>query len=301
MDRSVEPVAHDRLTVAGLLNLIRQWPKIFLATASLTVVAVIAHAFLATPIYRGSVKMMPRENELGGGALQGLVGQLGGLASIAGFNLGSVDGQEAIAWLKSRALFTLFVNKQNLMPILFRDEWDAASGRWRPDLKRIPTMDDAWAMFDKGIRQVNDDPKTRVITLEITWKDRQQAAFWANELVKLANEELRQRALRETAAGMASLQEQLSRADSVELRLSIARLMEAQLNGSVVAKSRPEYALTVLDPAVVSDARHFVSPRRFLLLVISLPLGLFVGVCAVLAVRFAREIAEQLQLSKSKV
>ncbi len=298
MDRSVEPAARERLTVAGLLNLIRQWRKTFLAATSLTAVAVIAHAFLATPLYRSSVKMMPRENELGAGALQGLVGQFSGLASIAGVSLGSIDGQEAIAWLKSRALFTQFVNEQNLMPILFRDEWDAVAGRWRSDLKRIPTIDDAWAMFDKEIRRVNDDSKTRVITLEITWRDRQQAAAWANEVVRLANEELRQRALRETTASLASLEEQLARADAVELRLSIAKLMEAHLNRSVLAKSRGEYALNVLDPAVVSDARRFVSPRRFLLLLISLPLGLFTGVCAILAVRFAREIAEQLRLPK---
>jgi uncharacterized protein involved in exopolysaccharide biosynthesis len=298
MDRSVEPAARERLTVAGLLNLIRQWKKTFLAITSLTVLAVIAYAFQATPLYRSSVKMMPRENELGGGGLQGVLGQVSGLASIAGLSLGSMDGQEAIAWLKSRALFTRFVNEQNLMPILFRDDWDAAAGRWRSDLKRIPTMDDAWAMFDKGIRRVNDDSKTRMITLEITWRDRQRAAAWANELVRLANEELRQRALRETAASLASLQEQLARADAVELRLSIAKLMEAQLNRSVVAKSRGEYALSVLDPAVVSDARRFVSPRRFLMLLISLPLGLFMGVCSVLALRFARELAEQLQLPK---
>jgi hypothetical protein len=255
----------------------------------------IAHAFLATPLYRGSVTMMPRENELGGAGLQGLMGQFGGLASLAGISLGSVNEQETIAWLKSRALFTLFVNQHDLMPILFSGQWDAAAGRWRSDLKRIPTMDDAWSLFDKGIRRVNDDPKTRVITLEITWKDREQAALWANELVKLANEEMRQRALRETAASIASLEEQLSRAEAVELRQSIARLLEAQLNRSAVAKSRPEYGLTVVDPAVVSDARRFVSPRRFLLLVISLPLGFFMGVCAVLAVHFARELAAPLR------
>jgi hypothetical protein len=301
MDRSVEPAARERLTVAGLLLLIRQRPRIFLATACLTVAAVIAYAYLATPVYRASVKMMPRRDELGGGGgLQGLMSQFSGLAALAGVSLGSVDGQEALAWLKSRALFTLFVNEQNLMPILFRDKWDAAAGRWRADLKRIPTMDDAWATFDKSIRRINDDPKTRLITLEITWKDRQQAALWANELVSLANEELRQRALRETAASITSLEEQLARADSVEVRQSIAKLLESQLGRSVVAKSRREYGFTVVDPAVVSDARRFVAPRRFLLLVISLPLGLFIGACAVLVSRFARELAAQLWLPKDQ-
>jgi len=283
-----------------LLSQIRARPKIFLATALLTAVAVIAHAFTATPVYRGSVKMMSRENDAGGGgALQNILGQFGGLAAMAGISFGSVNQQESIAWLKSRALFTVFANEQNLIPILFRDKWDAASGRWRVDLKTPPTMDDAWAMFDGGIRRINDDPKTRVITLDVTWRDRRQAAEWANELVRLANEELRQRALRESAASIASLEEQLSHTDAVEFRQSIYKLMEVQVNRSVLAKSRREYALTVMDPAVVPDAGRFVSPRRFLMLVISMPLGLFVGACAVLAGRFASELVAQMRRSRS--
>lgn len=299
MDRSVEPAAGERLTVVGLINLVRERPRIFLATTLLVMIAVIAHAFLATKQYRGTVKMMPQQNELGGGGgLSGLMSEFGGLASLAGISLGSVDEQESIAWLNSRALFTLFVKEQNLMPILFDEKWDAAAGRWRAGLRRIPTMDDAWVMFDKQIRRVNNDPKTRLITLEITWKDRERAALWANDLVRLANEEMRQRALRESAASIASLEEQLSHADAVELRTSIARLLQTQLNRSAVAKSRTDYALNVLDPAVVSDARRFVSPRRFLLVIISLPLGMFMGLCVILALRFTRELVAQLRRSK---
>ena len=304
MDRSVEPAAvepvpHERLTVAGLLHQIRDWPKTYFAVAVLTMAAVITYAYTATPVYRGTVKMMPRENDSAGGSLQSILGQFGGLAAMAGLSFGSVNEQESIAWLKSRALFTVFAQRQNLMPILFKSQWDPARGTWRADLKKTPTMDDAWAAFDGGIRRVNSDPKSRVITLDITWRDREQAAKWANELVALANEELRQRALRESQASLDSLKDQLAHTDTVELRQSISKLMEVQLNRSVMAKSRAEYALTVLDPAVVPDEKRFVAPRRFLMLVISLPLGLFVGTCAVLALRFAREVFRQLRLPRT--
>ena len=284
-----------KLTIARLLVRLRQWPKLFVITAVLTMVAVITYSRLATPVYRSVVKMMPRQNEAAGGALQSMLGQFSGLAALAGLSMGSVDEQESLAWLKSRALFTVFAKEQNLLPILFSSQWDPVGQRWRPGLKHIPTMDDAWAMFDGGIRRVNEDPKTRVITLDITWKDRERAAAWANELVRLANEELRARALRESEASIASFQEQLAHTDVVELRQSIYRLMEVQVNRTALAKSRPDYALTVLDPAVVPDERRFVSPRRFLMLVISVPLGLFLGACAVLAVQYARDLRGQLR------
>jgi hypothetical protein len=258
-------------------------------------VGVIAYAWLAMPLYRGVVQMLPRENDNPGGSLQSILGQFGGLASMAGLSFGSVNEQEAIALLKSRALFTVFANQLNLMPILFRAKWDPSAQRWRSDVKRVPTMDDAWLMFDHGIRRVSDDPKTRLITLDVTWKDRRQAADWANELVRLANEELRQRALRESTASIASYQEQLVHTETVELRQSIYKLMEVQLSRRAVAMSRLDYALTVIDPAFVSDPNHFVSPRRFLLLIISGPLGFFVAACAVLLAEFVSRTRSDMQ------
>jgi uncharacterized protein involved in exopolysaccharide biosynthesis len=285
MDRATEVERPDRLTVADLLVQIRRWPKTFLATLVLSMAAVLAYAFLSTPVYRGVVKLMPRENDSPGGALQSVLGQFGGLASMAGLSMGSVNEQEALALLRSRNLFTLFANEQNLMPILFQGSWDASAHRWRTDLKHVPTMDDAWLKFD-GIRRVSEDPKTQLITLEVTWRDRQLAAAWANELAHLANEELRQRALRESAANIASYQEQLARTDTVELRQSITKLMEVQFNRSAMARSRLDYALIVIDPAYVPDPKHFAAPRRFLMLIISGPLGLFIAVCTILFAEF---------------
>jgi uncharacterized protein involved in exopolysaccharide biosynthesis len=283
------------LSIAGLLAQVRVWPRTFILTLALTVAAIITYSYLKTPVYRGVVKAMPRENDAMSGGLQSVLGQFGGLAAMAGLSTGSVNEQESLALLKSRALFTQFASEQKLLPLLFPDNWDPAAGRWRTDAAHTPTMDDAWSMFDGSIRRVSDDPKTQIITLDVTWRDRQRAADWANELVRLANEQLRQRALRESAASISSYQEQAARTDIVELRQSIYKLIEVQVNRSVVAKSRLDYALTVIDPAVVPDARRYVSPRRFLMRVISVPLGLFVAVGAVVFAGIAKKILVAMQ------
>jgi uncharacterized protein involved in exopolysaccharide biosynthesis len=286
----------EKLTIARLLVHLRQWPKLFAGTALLIMVAVITYAWTTTPIYRSVVKMMPRQNDAGGG-LQSFLGQLGGIASMIGLSRGSVDEQEALAYLRSRALFNAFAEQQHLMSVLFKDKWDPVAQRWRTGVQPAPTIEDAWRIFDGGIRRVTDDPKTRLITLEVTWKDRQLASVWANGLVRLANEEMRQRTLAESAATIASFEEQLAHTESVELRQAIYKLMEVQLARSAEAKSHPDYALNVVDPAFVSDPKHFVAPRRFLLLVISLPLGLFVAACTVLGVQFLSSLREQMRRS----
>lgn len=298
MDAAAQPEQSERMNVAVLLNRVRQWPKTFWAILLLVIAAFAAYAVIATPQYRAVVKLMPREPDSPAGGLSSVLGgSLGGLAAIAGLNLGSVNEQEAIALLKSRALFTQFVEEQKLMPVLFDKKWDPANQRWRTDSEHTPTAEDAWTLFDKSIRRVADDPKTQLITLDVTWKDRQLAAAWANELVRLANEELRQRALHESAASISSFQEQLTRTDAVELRQAIYKLMENQVNRSAVAKSRLDYALTVIDPAMAPDAKRFVSPRRALALVIALPLALFMAICVVLAAGVAeRTLAEMRRL-----
>jgi uncharacterized protein involved in exopolysaccharide biosynthesis len=284
------------LTIERLLLLLwaRKW--IFVTVLLLTVAAVSCLAYLATPTYRVTVKMLPRQGDSPASGLGSLVGQLGGLASLAGIGIGaSVDEQEAIAWLKSRALFETFSKREGLMPLLFPKAWDAARQQWRPNLKRQPTPDDAWAYFDRRMRVVDQDLKTRLITLEITWRNREQAAAWANELVRLANEELRQRALREAETSLSSLQEQLAQIDTVELRNSIYQLMQAQVSRKVLAKSRPDYALAVLDPAVAPDADHFASPKRTLMILVSIPVGMFLGACVVLAVQWVSRLWRDLR------
>lgn len=285
----------QRLTLVGLLAEIVARRKAFAATALATVAALLAYAFLATPEYRGVVKLLPRQNEMGGEGLSSMLSQFGGLAAIAGLGFSSVNEQESIELLKSRALFTQFVDSKNLLPILFSKKWDAQKGAWRTDLKHPPTMDDAWIMFDRDIRRVTVDTKTRVITLDITWKDRKQAAAWANELARLANEDMRERAMRESAASIASFESQLANTDVVELRQAIYKLMQAQYNRTAVAKSRADYALNVIDPATVPDERRFVSPRRLLIAVISVPLGLFLAVALVLALRSGKRMRAQLR------
>lgn len=275
-----------RMSIARLAMLAWQRRWLFLAVAVLSAAAIIAYAFVATPKYRVAVKLMPRqaENPMGGG-LQSLLGQFGGMASLMGLGA-AVDEQEALAWLKSRSLAESFITHENLMPVLFAKQWDPATNHWRKDLEREPSMDDAWQFFDRALRRVNQDSKTKIITLEVTWKDRQQAVAWANGLVKLANEQLRTRALYEADATLKSLEEQLNETETVELRQSIYRLTEVQVNRKVLAKSRPDYAFAVLDPAVVPDKHRFTSPRRVLLILISIPFGLFAAGCAVLALNF---------------
>jgi uncharacterized protein involved in exopolysaccharide biosynthesis len=284
-EHSIEPMEPStRVSIENLILLVLRRKRLFAIAAIVSVAAVIAWARLATPIYRVTTALMPRQSEQAGGLMRSLLGQYSGAAAVLGLS-GDLpaDSQEALAVLKSRAVFDTLAAQQNLLPILFADKWDAQARRWKASA-RPPTAEEAWRMFDRGIRAVSQDKQTGVVTLQMSWRDRVQAAQWTNALVALVNEVMRQRALALSEATLASLRAQYQSADSVELRTAIAQLMELQINKEAMAKAQPDYAFNVLDPARVPDANKFYSPHRMLLYLFALPIGIVVGVMCVLVV-----------------
>ncbi len=219
------------------------------------------HAFfLATPTYRSQAVIAVRTTEPGGSAPLG--GQLSGLASLAGINLhGSGPSRiEYVGRLRSRQIVEDLIQKQNLLPLLFNDKYDFNAKQWRePD--RAPSLEDGVQHFLK-ICQISEDPDTGLLTVQITWRDRFQASEWVNDLVNLANSELRAAASREAQGNIEYLKKQSTSVQVESLRESIVHLMETNLNQAMLADAQRDFAFKVIDPPSVSDVDKFVLPLR---------------------------------------
>jgi uncharacterized protein involved in exopolysaccharide biosynthesis len=252
---------------------------IMLFAAAGAVTATIA-AFLITPMYRAEVLMAPVGNERGG-ALASLAGELGGIAALAGISLGTDSSSaEALATLRSRAFTEHFIEKNNLMPVLFADVWDPAKGAWDvDDPADVPTLWRASERFDNSIRSVTQDAETGLVTLTVDWKDPELARAWANGLVQEVNAALRGRAIQQSRKSIEYLRKELQGISEVELRAAVFDLMEAEMKNAMVSTVRTEFAFEVIDPAVVPEKRYW--PNRWLLAVLGLAAGLLLGVLAV--------------------
>lgn len=263
----------------------RKWVWVLTSTVVCTA-AFVAAAYLMTPIYRASVVMASASNERAGvtGGLGGALGQLGGLASLAGINVGGAgtETDEALAVLKSREFTEAFVSDHKLMPELFPSAWNAATGQWKlPESKR-PTLAKAYKLFDKKIRSIVQDKKTGLVTLQIDWKDRQEAADWANDLVQRLNAEMRSRAIKRSEGSVEYLERELASTPTVATREAINRLIEAQVKQRMFANVSQEYVFRVVDKALPADPDDRESPKKLNLLIEGLLLGLGVGVVGAL-------------------
>jgi uncharacterized protein involved in exopolysaccharide biosynthesis len=215
--------------------------------------------------------------------LGGLSGQFGGLASLAGLSLPkSGNWDQAIAKLRSRHLIEALVNNNNLLPQLFPDKWDVSAGRWLDGPEKQPSMGDAVQLIRQRVLQIREDPKTGMVTVRVDWGDPMLAAKWANQLVALADAEMRREAIDDSSQALTALRGELDRAEQVELRSAISRLMEAQVKTKMLATIREEYAFHIIDPAVPADLDKRVQPTRTVMVLAGGILGVILGMLFVL-------------------
>ena len=217
------------------------------------------------------------------GSLGGVASELGGIAALAGVSLGADTGKaEAVAVLQSESLTEGYIRQNGLLQILYRDDWDAARNAWKKlDPKKMPTVWKASRKFDKGIRKVVTAPKTGLVTLTITWTDPNLAAAWANGLVKMTNDELRDKAIRESERNIAYLNAEAAKSNVVEVRQAIYSIMKSEINRAMIARGSDEYAFKIVDPAVPPELASW--PNKILWLLAGLALGFMLSVAVVFA------------------
>jgi uncharacterized protein involved in exopolysaccharide biosynthesis len=256
-----------------------------LFTAVMTTVAVVM-----TPIYRAQVLVMPADPNSLAGSMGSALGQIGGLAALAGVSLGAGDNaatQEALAVLDSREFIERFIADLNLMPKLFAERWDESTQQWKVPPEKRPTITTGYRYFDR-LSDVTQDKKTGLITLKIEWSDPQEAANWANELVRRVNAEMRARAIHKAEASVAFLEKELLSTTQVGTRDAINRLIEAQIRQRMLASVSEESVFRVVDRALPPEPGDPVRPRKVLLIAGGPVLGFIFGLIAVLTVNWIR-------------
>jgi uncharacterized protein involved in exopolysaccharide biosynthesis len=241
------------------------------------VAAAVALAFSVQPMYRSEAVVWPADSSNGQGSLGG---QLGGLASLAGINLGNAGGKksdEALEFLRSRAFAAGFIQRHNLLPVLFAKKWDATRSQWRePD--DAPTIAEGVAKFTKKVREITEDRRTGIVTVSVIWSDRIAASEWANSMVSEADRALRERAIGEQSRSIEYLKSEAAHTNTVDVGNAISKLMETEMKNAMLARTRDAYAFEILDPATVRDPKDRDSPNKPLMVVLGAGLGFIVGI-----------------------
>ena len=278
-DRFDEP----EIDYGAIFNVFFRQRTVILLSLLLCIAISLSIAVLLPKKYEASSLLASVVEGAESNGLSALASQFGGLASLAGVNLGeSGSTAEAVAILNSRKLVAKFIEDEDLMPVIYQDLWDDERSEWMVSGTDVPSMWDAVDYFIKKVRKVNLRKDDRLILLSITWRDPDVAAAWATDLVKLANQAMREDAILEANESLAYLEERLAETSSIDLQQGIYRLVENYLKQIMLASVRDEYAFKTIDGAIAPDRDDYSSPNRVLILVVGVFIGLILGMAAAL-------------------
>jgi len=298
----------DEINLKQLFLTIWQGKWLIIAITSLFTIAGIGYALKQPNVYRAEAKLSPAVSKSGGGGLAALAGQFGGLASLAGVNLGGGSADKsviAMEIMQSRSFVKMFVEKHNLaLSIMSATRWDEVNNTLVVNYDVYDHANQAWLVNDKGeslkptdwqiyksfkgLVSVSQAKDTGLVTVAIEFISPFVAKQWVDWLVEDINALMKATDLEETNSSIEFLQEQLTKTQISDMQTVFYQLIEEQTKTLMLAEVRKEYVFKTLDAAVVPEER--VKPKRSLIVVLSGLLGAMFSVVVVLVhVAFRKE------------
>ena len=298
-------VAEDEIDLRELFKAVWKGKWIILATTFVFAVASVLYALSLPNIYKADALLAPAESSSSGG-LSKMAGQLGGLAALAGVNLGGAESSQtdlAVQVMKSRQFIDAFISKHDLLvPLMAAKDWDLlnnqlvmdddvydqSTGEWLREPEGLrgskPTAQEAFEVFKEDILSVNQDKDSGLYTVSIKHYSPYVAQQWVDWMVEDINKVMRERTIAETSQNLDYLNTQLLKTAVADMQSTFYKLIEEQTKSLMLAEVQEEFVFKTVDPAVVPELKD--GPKRALICVLITFLGGMIGVAIVL-VRFA--------------
>ncbi|MEL0638700.1 Wzz/FepE/Etk N-terminal domain-containing protein [Marinomonas sp. TI.3.20] len=298
------PLADDEIDLKELFLALWAGKWWIIACVFVFTLAGAGYAIMKPNIYRSDVLLSPAA----GSSSPGISGQLGGLASLAGINLGgggSSKSDLALEVLKSRKFVGNFIEQHHiLVPLMATKGWDKKTNslkyndsiydsktkQWLKDdegKSLQPTLLKATQYFISNVMNVNSDTKTGMVTLSVNYYSPDVAQRWVTWLVSDLNEEMRLHDMQDAKSSIKYLNQQLEKTSLTDSRDMLYQLVEQQTKTLMLANVRKEYVFETVDPAVVAEQKS--KPKRKLIVAVSLVLGGFLGCLIVLIRQFLKK------------
>ncbi|MFB2800281.1 Wzz/FepE/Etk N-terminal domain-containing protein [Shewanella seohaensis] len=301
-------LANDEIDLRELFSVIWKGKWLIIAITIVFAIASVVFAILQPNIYKSEALLAPASEEQGGG-LSALASQFGGLASLAGVNIGAKGGtdktQLAIEVLKSRQFTSEFIQKHNILAdLMAAKKWDSAADKlvydednyieatksWvrkvKAPFKPEPSMQEAYKEFNKII-VVNKDKESGMVKISIEHLSPTVAQQWVTWLIQDINNVMKDRDVAEAHRSTKFLNKQIALTNVADIKTVLYKLIEEQAKTIMFAEVRDEYVFKTIDPALAPEEK--AKPKRALICVLGTMLGGILGVMFALVRHFMRK------------
>lgn len=291
----------DEVDLRELFMILWQGKWWILIVTMLFSIAGVVYALSLPNLYSSKGVYAPAQKESGGG---GIAGQFGGLAAMAGINIGgggSNDIDQAIALVSSWPFLERVVNKHDLKPfVLGVKSWDPVSKELVWDDTVYDDVNKKWlrkaatgknpepSSYEiynalKKMVTVQNDSKVNLLTIEVEHFSPTIAQRWVELLAAEINLHFKERDKNEAKRNIEYLQKQVAETSIAETHAVFYEMIEAQLKTLMLAEVGGEYLLkNVVEP---KEAEMKSAPKRAVIVLFSTVAGGFLSVLFVF-VRF---------------
>jgi len=298
----------DEIDLAELWRAVWAGKIVIVLISFVFAVASIYYALSQPNVYKASALLAPTSTDGGAGGLSALAGQFGGLASMAGINLGGGASNKtdlALEIIKSRTFIQKFIEKHNLLvPLLASKEWDMATNtliinhelydeannKWLRKVKAPktakPSLWEGFVVFS-NLLSVSQDKSTSMVTVELQYYSPVLAQQWLNWLISDVNEFMRNQDQKEAQDSINYLTAQLKDIHVASMESVFYQLIEEQTKNMMLTKVKAEYVLKTIDPAQIPEIKS--KPKRALIVVLGTILGGMLSVLIVLIRYFSKK------------
>ena len=289
--------------VISLNQIVRFFKRNLLMLLSITGLFAIFSVVWVTSLedqFTAEVSLTPNDSQ-GENMLSGLSSQLGGLAGLAGMNIGSGatnSADVALETLSSRNFIQAYITKNNLLPFLL------AGKSWSPESKaivydssvfdyenstwvRVPpkgkdVIPSAWEGYDSFMNMLNVEstPQSGIVKISFESISPEVSLMVVNSLVTELNLLMRRTAIEESKRSIEYLENQIAGTSVAEVRAALSRLIEEQTKTLMLAQVREDYSFKVVAAPVYPEDKS--NPKRAFLCIIITFLGGVLGVLVAL-------------------
>lgn len=268
-------------------------------TTIFTVMAVVVALILPNQ-YKSTAVLAPAQNG-NSPMLAGLASQFGGLASLAGINIGAGESDEsqiAMEIMKSWGFVDKFIREQGIEVEVF------AATKWKPDTNQLlidnelfdqersewvrtppsgktvePTSWELYREFSKWLN-ISQAKDTGLVSVSVEYYSPQLAKQWVDAYVELINNYMRERKLEQVNSNIEYLQSQIEKTSIAEMKEVFYQIIEDQTKSKMLAEASPEYAFVTVSEAMLAEEKS--NPKRALICALGMITGLMFSILFVL-------------------
>ncbi|MGZ6276070.1 MAG: hypothetical protein ACXWMI_08175, partial [Syntrophales bacterium] len=195
------------------------------------------------------------------------------------------------------------IERYQLLPVLFYKEWDTEKKDWKRGTSLnplvyvgmrkdtgVPDVWDGLRTLD-SIVKVNQNIKENIIIITVDYYDPVMAAKMVEYFLTALTDHMSSEARRVATINQKYLEEQLGKTADPLIKQKIYNLIAQQLETSMMAEVKENFAFKVIDPPMVPDMK--IKPKRIQMALLSFVVSIFIGV-------FLAFLMEHFERSKSK-